>query len=103
MKYALNALFFVLIVSAVLAAGPDDLLATLSKPITYVNDYAGVFSGTDKDILENFLREAQSKTTAEIAVVALKSMEGGEINDFANRLKSNSNEGRRPRPWPRLL
>ena len=72
--------------AACFAAGPDDLLATLSKPTTYVNDYAGVFTVTNKNLLESLLQEVQSKTTAEIAVVVLKSLEGGEINDFANRL-----------------
>ena len=72
--------------AACFAAGPDDFLATLSRPSTYVNDYAGVFYVTNKDMLENLLQEVQSKTTAEIAVVALKSLDGGDINDFANRL-----------------
>lgn len=86
MKHRVAILLFVLSAAAGLAQNPDALLASLTKPATYVNDYAGVFSATNKVLLESYLQEVQSKTTAEIAVVALKSLEGGEINDFANRL-----------------
>jgi uncharacterized protein len=86
-KQILLASWIAFAAASCFAAGPDDLLATLSKPTSYVNDYAGVFTVTNnKNQLESYLQEVQSKTTAEIAVVALKSLEGGEINDFANRL-----------------
>ena len=86
MKRSLLILSIVLAAVAVLAQNPDALLASLAKPTTYVNDYAGVFSATNKALLESYLQEIQAKTTAEIAVVALKSLDGGEINDFATRL-----------------
>ncbi len=86
MKRCFLILWVVLSSVAVLAQSPDALLASLAKPTTYVNDYAGVFAATNKTQLENFLQEVQAKTTAEIAVVALKSLDGGEISDFANRL-----------------
>ena len=83
---------FCLVFFAVLAAtvcpaqNPDALIASLSKPTTYINDYAGVFSATNKALLESYLQQVQTRTTVEIAVVALKSLDGGEISDFANRL-----------------
>jgi uncharacterized protein len=86
MKRCLLILSVALLSFSVLAQNPDALLAGLAKPTTYVNDYAGVFSATNKALLESCLQEVQAKTTAEIAVVALKSLEGGEIGDFANRL-----------------
>lgn len=86
MKRVFLILFVLLAAVAVLAQGPDVLLSRLAKPATYVNDYAGVFSAADKAALENYVQEVQAKTTAEIAVVTLKSLDGGDINDFATRL-----------------
>jgi len=86
MKRCLLILLVVLSSVPVLAQNPDALLASLSKPTTYVNDYAGVFSATNRALLENHLQQVQTRTTVEIAVVALKSLDGGEISDFANRL-----------------
>jgi uncharacterized protein len=86
MKRIFLVLFVLLAAVAVRAQSPDALLASLAKPVTYVNDYAGIFPATNKAALEGFLQEVQAKTTAEIAVVALKSLDGGDINDFATRL-----------------
>lgn len=86
MKRIFAVLFVLLAAVAAPAQSPDALLASLAKPATYVNDYAGVFSVTNKALLEGFLQEVQATTTVEIAVVTLKSLDGGEINDFATRL-----------------
>lgn len=66
--------------------GPDALLAKLTAGTGRVYDYAGVFSAAQRVELETFLQGVEQKTTAEIAVVTLASLEGGDINDFANRL-----------------
>ncbi len=50
-----------------------------------VNDFAGVIGGEASSI-ETLLRELEQKTGAQIAVVTLSSLEGGEISDFSNRL-----------------
>ncbi len=79
--------FSVLLFAAASAFGvaTDELLARL-QPQGPVSDFANVFSTNERAALEGYLREVQDKTTAEIAVVALPSLEGGEISDFANKL-----------------
>ncbi len=62
----------------------DQLLQQL-QPDGLVTDRANVL-GPQKQPLETLLTELKQKTTAELAVVTLTSLEGGEINDFANRL-----------------
>lgn len=56
------------------------------KPTRLVNDYAGAFTQGQWSSLEGILEELARKTGAEIAVVVLPSLDGGEINDFATRL-----------------
>jgi len=76
-------LLYPLVASAQIPA--DELLQRL-EPRGYVNDYAGVLDAQERKRLESLLAEVERKTGAEIAVVALESLEGGQIEDFANRL-----------------
>lgn len=55
-------------------------------PRGLVNDYAGVLKRDQVSQLESSLRTLQEKTGAQIAVVILKSLEGGQIDDFSIRL-----------------
>ena len=66
-------------------AQSDELLNRLQAQ-GYVSDYAGVFSVPQRDGLNRLLAELEQKTNAQIAVVTLSSLEGGEIRDFSNRL-----------------
>jgi len=65
--------------------GSDRLLEILI-PTGYVNDYAAIFTADQEALLESKLIEFEAKNSTEISVVTIKSLEGGEINDFATRL-----------------
>ena len=66
------------------AAQTDALLEGLAFG-GLVNDFAGVI-GAEANAIEALLRELEEKTGAQVAVVTLSSLEGGEISDFSNRL-----------------
>jgi uncharacterized protein len=74
----------VLLVAPAFALQVDALLDRLS-PSGYVNDFAGVMS-PEVGTVEALLTELNQKTGAEVAVVTVDSLEGGDINDFATRL-----------------
>jgi uncharacterized protein len=63
----------------------DELLRSL-RPTADVNDYAGLLTPAEKTALEERCRQLREKTGAELAVVTLPSLEGGDIQDFANKL-----------------
>jgi uncharacterized protein len=72
---------------AVSAEASDRLLNSLQpRNGVAVYDYANTISATDERQLESMIDELEQKTGAEIAVVTLQSLEGGQIDDFANRL-----------------
>ena len=52
----------------------------------FVNDYAGLLTPQVKDQLEAKLTQLQKDTTAQVAVVTVKSLEGDTIEDYAVRL-----------------
>jgi uncharacterized protein len=64
----------------------SDRLLTSLKPTGYVSDFANVMNPADRAATEKLLTELEQKTGAQVAVVTLKSLEGGQIDDFANRL-----------------
>ncbi|MCA9054867.1 MAG: TPM domain-containing protein, partial [Planctomycetaceae bacterium] len=67
------------------AAAGDELLARL-QPTADINDFAELLSPADEETLENRCRQLREKTGAQLAVVVLKSLEGGQIDDFGEKL-----------------
>lgn len=74
-----------LIPCTTLPAGRDPLLKSL-HPSGHVNDFAGVMRFADRAETENILTELEQKSGAQVAVVTLKSLDGGQIDDFSTRL-----------------
>lgn len=68
------------------AATEFDRFLQQLRPAGFVNDRAGLLNPERRATLEGLLQELKRKTGAEIVVVTLPSLQGGEINDFANRL-----------------
>ena len=70
------------------AGGGDRLLDELVRTRTpgFAYDFAGVMSGAHRAQISRVLEELEAKTGAQVKVVALKSLDDGEIHDFATRL-----------------
>ena len=66
-------------------ADTDELLNKL-HPEGPLSDFAQVFDAGQRQTCAGYLSEIAAKTTSQVAVVTLPSLEGGEINDFASRL-----------------
>ena len=76
------------IVALALNTGASDRLLKSLTPRqgVAVYDQANIISSTDERRLESMIDELERKTGAEIAVVTLRSLDGGQIDDFTNRL-----------------
>lgn len=55
-------------------------------PRGYVNDFAGVLDAASAKRIEALCLEVEQKTGAQLALVTVKSLDGGDISDIANRL-----------------
>lgn len=62
------------------------LASHISAPSGYVNDFAGVLSSEEKGALETKLQMYRDQSGNEIAVALVKSLNGGEIDDFTVRV-----------------
>jgi uncharacterized protein len=71
--------------SLVHATPSDDLLNSL-QPTADVNDFAGVLSAQEREALEQRCRQLRAATGSQLTVVALRSLQGGQIDDFTVKL-----------------
>ncbi len=72
--------------SAAWAVIPSDALLQRLQPQGAVNDFAGLLNPADHAAIDLRLRELRQKTSVQFALVTLNSLEGGQIDDFANKL-----------------
>lgn len=73
-----------------------ELWETLPKKDAAVHDFAGIIDGPSARSLETKLREVFRTTATPIVVVTVPSLEGGQIDDFANRLYEHWGIGTKP-------
>lgn len=88
------AIVLLLISSTAFAIPADELLNSL-RPTADVNDYAKVLTPSEKTDLENQCRQLREKNGAELSVVIIKSLEGGQIDDTAVKLFERWKIGKR--------
>ncbi|HEX8431577.1 MAG TPA: TPM domain-containing protein [Longimicrobium sp.] len=60
--------------------------ATYPEPVGYVNDFVGILPDEQRDALEVELRDYEARTTVEVAVAIVGSLDGESISDYANGL-----------------
>lgn len=85
-KYVVCAVGLALVVPRTGAQTESDRFRESLVPQGHVSDWAGVFSPEQKADLESRIAAVRQATGAQLAVVAVKSLQGGEINDFAVKL-----------------
>jgi len=64
----------------------QEKLPVPSAPQSWVNDYAGVFSGAETNALENKLNEFEYRTSTQIFVVTLDDNGGYSASDLSQRI-----------------
>lgn len=80
------ALVSLMLAGAAVAQIPADTLLQSLRPTADVNDFAGILSDEQKRELETRCQSLRQGNRAQFAVVIVQSLEGGEIDDFANKL-----------------
>ena len=65
---------------------PSETLLKQLKSTGFVNDFAQILPPAQREALEGRLKALEQKTSAQFTVVILKSLEGGEIDDFGYKL-----------------
>jgi len=56
------------------------------KPVNYVVDLAGIMDNATEKRLNGYLQELEQKTTAQLVVLTIKSLEGESIEDFSIKI-----------------
>lgn len=84
MKYFRSILFFIFLISFHVVQAQD--IPDPMSPPRLVNDFAGIFSTSERDDLEQMLRNYNDTTSTQIYVVTVKDLDGYAISDYAFRL-----------------
>jgi uncharacterized protein len=69
-----------------LLALPAALVAALPRAQGYVTDLAGVLDSNTRTEIRLLLRDTEQKTSAEIALATVPSLDGTTVEDYANKL-----------------
>lgn len=77
-----------LLIGLVLLAVTAGSLRALNVPQLQgrVNDYAGILNNGEKSQLESYLASVEDKTTAQLVLLTIKSLEGESLEDFSMRV-----------------
>lgn len=87
-----------LLVLLFLTAGITSTFAQdLPAPVGKVNDFAEVLDGAGRETLEQQLAELERATSAELAVVTIKGLEGRSVEEYAEALFNTWGIGKRGR------
>ena len=89
-KYVVCAVGLALVAPKAGAQIESDRFRESLVPQGHVSDWAGVFTPDQKADLESRIAAVRQATGAQLAVVAVKSLQGGEITDFAVKLFDQS-------------
>ena len=84
-----------LILAALLLTG--QALQGLQIPVFEhrVNDYAGILSSTQRDTLENLLLETENKTSSQVLLMTINSLEGESLEDYSMKVVEKNKPGQK--------
>lgn len=60
-----------------------------------VNDYAGVLNSSQKEQLETFLQDAENKTSSQVVLLTINSLEGEALEDYSMQVVENWKVGQK--------
>jgi uncharacterized protein len=83
MKRFCFILLFLLTAGSLYPASAADLP---TRPQGYVNDFAGIIHSHDEQLIEHYTKELEAKTTAQVAVVTVKTVYPDTLQDYAVRV-----------------
>jgi len=78
-------------------AAMPSLRAAFPQPQGYVNDFAGVIDVATAAELDRLIRKIETETSAEIAVVTVKSLGGMSVEEYASKLFADWGIGKKSR------
>ena len=78
--------FSIFLITLLMVACDKSSYAQYPKPVGFVNDFAGVMQNSNREQLENMLRQFRDKTGIEIVVVTVRDMGGLDENTYAVEL-----------------
>lgn len=80
------AVFLAILFLCLVVGSVSHATSVPEKPPRYVVDLAGIIDDATENRLNGYLQELEQKTTAQLVVLTIKSLEGEPIDDFSIRI-----------------
>ncbi len=77
------AIFLATLFLCLLAASVSHSAGIPERPLNYVVDLAGIVDDTTENRLNGYLQQLEQKTTAQLVILTIKSLEGESIEDLS--------------------
>ena len=90
-RYILRVLLLVSIVFFSQAAAAVDVPRLKAR----VNDYAGILSSSEESVLESLLADTENKTSSQVALLIIPSLEGEVLEDYSIKVAEKWNLGQK--------
>jgi len=81
-----RTVFFATLFVCLVALSVSHSAGIPERPLRYVVDLAGIVDDTTENRLNGYLQELEQKTTAQLIVLTIKSLEGESIEDFSIKI-----------------
>ncbi len=91
LQLLLTLVFCLIVINASFAAVPEPP----AKPQNYVTDLAGIVEDSKEQQMNAYLRELEQKTTAQIMVLTVQSLDGEDIAGFSLRMAEKWKTGQK--------
>ena len=82
-------ILFLLLIFCFIASGASAEIAIPDKPYNHVVDLAGIIDANVEAGLNRYLLELEQKTTAQMIILTIKSLEGDSIQDLSIRIAND--------------
>jgi len=81
-----RAVFFTTLFLCLVAVSVSHSAGIPERPLKYVVDLAGILDDATENRLNGYLQELEQKTTAQLVILTIKSLEGESIEDFSIKI-----------------
>jgi len=81
-----RAVFFTTLFLCLVTVSVSHSVGIPERPLRYVVDLAGIVDDATENRLNGYLQELEQKTTAQLVILTIKSLEGESIEDFTIKI-----------------
>jgi uncharacterized protein len=94
-KMAKRYILWVLLLASIIFFSQAAAAIDVPRLNARVNDYAGILSSGEESVLESLLADTENKTSSQVALLIIPSLEGEALEDYSIKVAEKWNLGQK--------